>query len=225
MPNNIAIKICGLKTKQAVTTAIEAGADYIGCVFYPPSPRHIEPDEAARITELVAAQQKVAVTVNATDAELDAIMTQFSPGYIQLHGDESIEHAAKIKQKYGVKIIKAFKVRSGDDIASSLSYMEIADMVLFDAKAPEIGGMLPGGNGLSFDWQLLAHRTFSKPWFLSGGLNKGNIAEALHITGAPAIDVSSGVESAPGEKDLDAITTLIEEVRNYEQPHQPLPTA
>lgn len=205
------IKICGLNSESAVQTVTAAKADYAGFVFFPRSPRHVTLERAAELKALLPATiQSVSVLVDPDDALIAQVQSILKPDYIQLHGKETPERVAAIKNT-GAKIIKAISVRSGDDVAQAGRYAA-ADMLMFDAKAPE--DALPGGNGLSFDWVLLKGREFAKPWFLSGGLNPDNVAQALGATGARQVDVSSGVESAPGVKDATLIEQFVKAVRH-----------
>lgn len=196
------IKICGLKTPEAVERAVRRGASHIGFIFFEKSPRNIEPDLAGKLADAVRGSVKiVAVTVNADNDELDEIVDLLKPDILQLHGSESPERVLSVKALYGLPVMKAFSIRDADDLRRIEPYIGIADRFLFDAKPP-VGSDLPGGNGVTFDWRLLRSLDDSVDYMLSGGLNKANIAEALRETGARAIDVSSGVESAPGVKDL-----------------------
>ncbi|MCO6180676.1 phosphoribosylanthranilate isomerase [Ciceribacter sp. RN22] len=201
------IKICGLKTSEAVDRAVERGATYIGFIFFEKSPRNIEPDMAGTLADRVRGRVKiVAVTVDADTDELDEIVEQLKPDILQLHGNESPERLLMLKALYGLPIMKAFSIREPDDLKRIEPYIGIADRFLFDAKAPN-GSELPGGNGVPFDWRVLRTLDGSVDYMLSGGLNKDNVAEALRETGARGIDVSSGVECAPGVKD----TAMIDE--------------
>ena len=217
MPScDISIKICGLTTQDAVQTVIRSGADYAGFVYYPASPRHIEPAQAASLRKLLPDSiPAVSVLVDPTDALLAQVASAMQPDFFQLHGKENPLRLAQIRATYPkIRIIKALSIRTGDDVAQAQHYNDVCDMLLFDAKAPKLPGMLPGGNGLSFDWALLKNREFTKPWFLSGGLHSENIAQALSETGAKMIDISSGVESAPGVKDPALIEAFIHKVRS-----------
>ncbi|MCO6390911.1 phosphoribosylanthranilate isomerase [Aliihoeflea aestuarii] len=207
------IKICGLKTEAAVNAALGNGASHIGFIFFEKSPRHIEPDEAHRLREGARGKAKaVAVTVDADDAVLDAIVSAMSPDMIQLHGKETPQRASEVKQRYGLPVMKAFAVSTPDDLALIAPYRGIADRFLFDAKPPK-GSDLPGGNGVSFDWRLLAALDRDVDYMLSGGLNVGNIGDALRQTNPPGIDISSGVESAPGIKDPALIEEFFAAIR------------
>lgn len=212
------IKICGLKSAEAIDCALKRGASHIGFIFFEKSPRYIEPDIAGKLAEPIRGKAKiVAVTVNPTSDELDEIVELLKPDMIQLHGDESPERVLTIKAVYGLPVMKAFSVRSADDLKRVEAYIGIADRFLFDAKPPK-GSELPGGNGVSFDWSLLGWLDDSVDYMLSGGLNKDNIAEALAITKAPGIDVSSGVESAPGVKSVAMIDEFFDAVERACEP-------
>ncbi|MGL3607799.1 phosphoribosylanthranilate isomerase [Rhizobium sp. G187] len=196
------IKICGLTTPEAVDRAAERGASHIGFIFFEKSPRHIEPDLAGKLADRVRGRVKtVAVTVDADNDDLDEIIALMRPDILQFHGKETPERLLTVKAVTGLPIMKAFSVRDADDLRRIEPYIGIADRFLFDAKPP-VGSDLPGGNGVTFDWSLLRSLDEGVDYMLSGGLNKDNIAEALAETGARAVDVSSGVESAPGVKDL-----------------------
>lgn len=205
------VKICGLTSPDAVLAAADAGADFIGFVFFPASPRHVEPARAAALAAFAPHLPSVAVTVNATDAELEAILGSFRPDYIQLHGQESPERVHEVKWRFGLPVIKALSIHSGEDLFPAASYEAEADHLMFDAKAP--AGALPGGNGMSFDWSLLAGLSLRSAWFLSGGLREDNVQDALRRTQAPLLDVSSGVESSPGIKSTALIQSFISKVR------------
>lgn len=206
------IKICGLKTPDAVAAALDGGATHIGFIFFPKSPRHIIPQKAAGLRDAVTGRAlAVAVTVDADNETLDEIVEAVKPDILQLHGHETPERVAFIKARYGLPVMKAFSVREASDLAAIADYQGIADRFLFDAKPPK-GSDLPGGNGVSFDWELLAALDADIDYMLSGGLNADNIAEALHKTQAPGIDISSGVERAPGEKDVRLIENFFRAV-------------
>ena len=211
------IKICGLRTEEAVDKAVVLGASHIGFIFFPKSPRNIEPSDAGRLAERARGRAKiVAVTVNADSDTLDEIVDQLSPDMLQLHGGESPERVLTVKAVYGLPVIKAFSVREADDLKKIDPYIGIADRFLFDAKPPA-GSELPGGNGVSFDWNLMHLLDDGVDYMLSGGLNKDNLAEAIRMTGAPGIDASSGVESAPGVKDLGLMEAFFEAAREAER--------
>jgi phosphoribosylanthranilate isomerase len=204
-----AVKICGIKTAEAIDVAARAGATHVGFNFYPASPRAVTPEEAGRIAARAPGLRSVALTVDADDAALHAISAGLHPQMWQLHGDETPERVAAIRQTFRVPVVKAIAIASKDDIARARAYEGIADWLLFDAK-PDA---LPGGNGLTFDWQLIADEQWAKPWFLSGGLNAGNVAEAIRTTRTRAVDVSSGVEKSRGEKDMQLIEGFVASAR------------
>lgn len=211
------IKICGLKTSEAVDRAVARGATHIGFIFFPKSPRHIHPEIAAELAEPVRGRVKiVAVTVDASDEELDDIVHLLKPDVLQMHGHETPERILQVKALYGIPVMKAFSVREASDLERIDPYVGVADRFLFDAKAPA-GSELPGGNGVSFDWNIMGSLDASVDYMLSGGLNKDNVGLALASTRARGIDVSSGVESAPGIKDIvmiDAFFDAIAEARS-----------
>jgi phosphoribosylanthranilate isomerase len=207
-------KICGLSTPDAVAAALEGGAAYVGFVFFAKSPRHLEPQTAARLAEPARGRAKVvAVTVGPTDAELDAITAALGPDLIQLHGHESPERLAAIKARHRAGVIKALPVSTAADLDAAASFEAVADHLMFDARPPA-GSDLPGGIGARFDWDLLQGRSFARPWFLAGGLSTDNIREAVRRSGAPLVDVSSGVETAPGLKDPGLISAFLAAVRS-----------
>ncbi|MBZ7923781.1 phosphoribosylanthranilate isomerase [Ensifer adhaerens] len=210
------VKICGLKTAEAVERAVALGASHTGFIFFPKSPRNIEPDDAGRLAERIRGQAKiVAVTVNADNDELDEIVSALNPDILQLHGSEDPERLLTVKAMYGLPVMKALSVREASDLEKIDAYVGIADRFLFDAKPPA-GSDLPGGNGVSFDWKLLDALDGSVDYMLSGGLNAENIGEAMVQTRARAIDISSGVESAPGVKDLKLMESFFNAVRQAE---------
>jgi phosphoribosylanthranilate isomerase len=211
----VEVKICGLSTSQTMQAALEAGADYVGLVFYPKSPRHVALDQARALADQARGRARiVALTVNAPDEALQAIMGALSPDFIQAHGDETPARVEEITRRFA-PVIKAIAVKSEHDIAAAREFRDRAEMVLFDAKAPEtLENALPGGNGLSFDWSLLSADGRPRRFMLSGGLNPENVARAISMTGAPIVDVSSGVESHPGLKDANLIRNFIEAARS-----------
>ncbi|APX21464.1 phosphoribosylanthranilate isomerase [Salipiger profundus] len=203
------MKICGLTRPGDVQAAAEAGARYGGFVFFPKSPRHVEIARARELAlEAPLGLAKVGLVVNADDALLDAILAEVPLDMLQLHGSESVARVAEIKARYGLPVMKAVGVAGEDDLEALADYGRVADQLLVDAKAPK-GAALPGGNGLAFDWRLVANRRWPCPWMLAGGLTPANVAEAVALTGAPQVDVSSGVESAPGVKDPARIAAFV----------------
>lgn len=217
MSGQVQVKICGLSEPQHVRAAVEAGADFVGFVFYEPSPRNVSiPVAQALATEARGRAKVVALVVDADDALIDAINAGVKPDYFQCHGAETPERVAAIFRRTAVPVIKAIKVRDASDIEAARAYAGIAAMILFDAKAPEtLEGALPGGNGIAFDWTLLSADGAPAQFMLSGGLDEANVAQAIGMTGAPIVDVSSGVETAPGRKDAAAIVKFIEAVKQH----------
>lgn len=206
------IKICGLSTAEAVSAALAGGASHVGFIFFDKSPRHVEPQSAGVLRRGARGRALVvAVTVDADDAMLDAIVTAMEPDMLQLHGRETPERVAAVKARHGLPVMKAFSVSASADLEPVKAYRGIADRFLFDAKPPK-GSTLPGGNGVAFDWRVLAGLDPSVDYMLSGGLNKANVGEALRLLSPPGIDVSSGVESAPGQKDVALIEAFLEAV-------------
>ncbi len=204
------IKICGLRDAGSIQVAAKAGARYVGLVFFEKSPRNVSLEEAAKLApEVPIGVAKVALTVNATDAFLDALTAQVPLDMLQLHGAESPARVAEIRARYGLPVMKAVGIAVADDLAAIAPYEAVADQILLDAKPPK-GAALPGGNGHAFDWTLLKTRQWQKPWMLAGGLTMGNVAEAIQQSGATQLDLSSGVESAPGVKDPALIKAFIE---------------
>ncbi|MFD0911718.1 phosphoribosylanthranilate isomerase [Ruegeria arenilitoris] len=214
MSAEISVKICGLTAPEHVRAAVEAGARYIGFNFFPKSPRYAPIAQAAALaSDVPVGVAKVALAVNFTDAQLDEIVAGVPLDMLQLHGAESPERVAEVKSRYGLPVIKAIGVAEAEDLAAIDLYSAVADQLLVDAKPPK-NSELPGGNGLPFDWRLLAGRKYWRtPWMLSGGLNPDNVAEAIRMTGARQVDVASGVESAPGVKDPCLIRSFIEAAR------------
>jgi phosphoribosylanthranilate isomerase len=209
----VEIKICGLSTPEALDVALESGADLVGFVFFPPSPRHLGFDAARALADRVGGRaQKVALSVNADDAWLAASIEALKPDLLQLHGKEPPARVAAIRKKFGLPVMKAIAVEERADLAAIVDYVGVADRLIFDARAPR-AATRPGGLGKSFDWRLLENLQTETPFMLSGGLDADNVAEALRITRAPAVDVSSGVERAPGEKDSDKIRAFVRAAR------------
>jgi phosphoribosylanthranilate isomerase len=205
------VKICGLSTPESVAAAVADGADFLGFVFYPRSPRHVTPELAADLTKMVPpAVRTTALTVDADDALLESIVSIMRPGLLQLHGHETPARVADIRSRFSVPVMKVLSVAGEADVARASAYEPVADMLMFDAKPPkEMKDALPGGNALRFDWQLLAGARFGKPWLLAGGLTPDNVAEAIRTSGAPGVDVSSGVEDAPGRKSIPLIRAFL----------------
>ena len=207
------IKICGLSTLPVLEAALDARADMVGFVFFPKSPRHIDLATARALGQAVRGRaQKVALSVDADDALLAGIIGALAPDLLQLHGHETPERVAAVKNKFGLPVMKVLPVATAADLAAVAAYDKIADRLLFDAKPPP-GARHPGGNGLSFDWRLIENLDPAVPAMLSGGLDPANVASAIALTGMAGVDVSSGVESAPGVKDVAKIAAFIKNAR------------
>jgi phosphoribosylanthranilate isomerase len=210
---SLIVKICGLSTPGALDAALDAGADMVGFVFFEASPRHVTFETARALGKRVRGRaQKVALSVDASDALLDAIVEALHPELLQLHGKETPTRVTAVKKRLCLPAMKAIAVATKDDLAVVSAYAATADRLLFDARAPR-QATRPGGLGKSFDWHLLENLDPGLPFMLSGGLDAGNVAEALRITRAPSVDVSSGVECAPGEKDPDKIRAFVRVAR------------
>jgi phosphoribosylanthranilate isomerase len=212
---DLLIKICGLTTSATVEAAVTAGADMIGFMFYPKSPRNVSIAAAAELAIHARGRAMiVAVVVDAEDASLGEIVAGLQPDLLQLHGGESAERVSEIRARFGVPIMKALRIADADDLVPVVDFGPHVDRFLFDAKAPPaLPGALPGGNGIAFDWRLVAGIDAGRPTMLSGGLDCGNVAEAIRLTGTRGIDVSSGVEVRPGEKDVRLIAAFIAAAR------------
>ncbi|MCR9085395.1 MAG: phosphoribosylanthranilate isomerase [Rhodobacteraceae bacterium] len=207
------VKICGITDRHALDACVSAGVAYVGLVFFPKSPRHLTLPAAAALAAVVPPGiAKVALTVNMPDADLDALLGAVPIDVLQLHGGETPERVAEIKARFGLPVMKAVGIAGPGDLAALADYGSVADMLLVDAKPPR-DAELPGGNGLTFDWRLIAGRRWPVPWMLAGGLTEDTVAEAVRLTGAPQVDVSSGVESAPGVKDPDLIARFVAAAR------------
>jgi len=206
------VKICGLSEPETLQTAISSGARFIGLVFYPPSPRNVSFDTAWNLARAVPTSvRSVGLFVNPEDEQLERIVTGIQLDMIQLHGEESPGRINEIKEQFSMPVIKAIRVASEDDLKDIEGFESAADWLLFDAKPA--GAKLPGGTGESFDWNILKNREFKKPWMLSGGLDESNVKEALSILKPNAVDISSGVEISPGQKDADKIKDFINAVK------------
>ena len=201
------VKICGLSTPETMQAALDAGADMVGLVFYPKSPRNVSLDQAAALAQQARSRAKiVTLIVDADDALIRSIVNSAQPDYLQAHGCETPQRLAEITRLFGVTVIKAIKVKEASDVAAAKAYKDAAEMILYDAKAPD--DLLPGGNGLSFDRNLLKGK--DGQFILSGGLTPDNVTQAIRLTHAPIVDVSSGVENLPGNKDIHLIRKFIE---------------
>ncbi len=209
----VSVKICGLTEPESLHAAVSGGARYVGFVFYPPSPRSIAPSMAAELARLVpTGVRTVGLFVDPDDDFLEHVVTQVPFDLIQLHGKETPRRIAEVRAAFNIPVMKAIKVGGPEDLAAALEAAEVADRLLFDAKPPAKVSALPGGNGIAFDWTLLAGRSWPKPWMLSGGLKAENAEEAVRTTGATALDVSSGVEDRPGHKDPALIRRFLDSV-------------
>jgi len=208
-------KICGIKSPEAMAAALDGGAAYVGLVFYPPSPRAVTPEQAAQLAAGVPEHvAKVGLFVDADDALLERVLDAVPLDILQLHGSESPQRVAEIKRRFGREAMKAVRIAGAEDVKRAGEFVEAADRLLFDAQAPaDMAGALPGGNGLAFDWQLLAEKQWPLPWMLSGGLTPENLTEAVAATGAVCVDVSSGVEASRGVKDPRKIRHFLEVAR------------
>jgi phosphoribosylanthranilate isomerase len=207
------VKICGLSDTAGLDAALAAGADMVGFVFFDPSPRHVPLDRARALGAHVAGRaRKVALTVDADDAGLAAVIEALAPDILQLHGAETPERVTYVRARFGLPIMRAIGLGTRDDLAGVARFDAVADHLLFDARAPE-DAVLPGGNGAAFDWSLLRAVTARKPWLLAGGLHCDNVAAALGATGARGLDVSSGVETGPGVKDPRKIARFVAQAR------------
>jgi phosphoribosylanthranilate isomerase len=220
---SLIVKICGLSTRETLDVALDAGADMVGFVFFPPSPRHLSLETARDLGKHAKRRAvKVALTVDADDATLANIVETLQPDMLQLHGKESVARLRDIKQKFGLQVMKVIAVESASDLASLPGYAAVADRILFDARAPK-EATRPGGLGAVFDWDVLKNLDLKLPFMVSGGLTAGNVAEAVRATRAGGVDVSSGVESSPGIKDPDMIRSFIRAARGVDLA-SPLPS-
>src|SRR5579864_2000314 len=210
----IAAKICGLSSEAAVAAAVEGGAAYLGFVFYPPSPRAVSPERAAALCAAVpSGVQRVGLFVDADDDAIHAVLDRAPIDILQFHGHEGPDRVADAKLRFHRPVMKAIAVAAAEDALAAARYEDVADMLLFDAKPPRRADALPGGNGLAFDWRLIAGRQWRLPWMLSGGLTAAQLPEAVRISGARAVDVSSGVERRPGDKDPGKIREFLAAAR------------
>src|SRR5882724_13470607 len=210
---SLIVKICGLSTRETLDVALDSGADMVGFVFFSPSPRHLSLATARDLGKLAKGRaSKVALTVDADDATLGNIVETLQPDILQLHGSETIARLRDIKQQFGVPVMKVLAVETAADLAPLAGYASVADRILFDARAPK-GATRPGGLGAVFDWHLLENLDLKLPFMVSGGLNADNVAEAVRVTRAGGVDVSSGVERSPGVKDVEMIRAFIRAAR------------
>jgi phosphoribosylanthranilate isomerase len=217
---SLIVKICGLSEPETLAAALDAGADMVGFVFFAPSPRNVDLAKAAELAGLARGRAQIAaLTVDADAKLLEAILHKVNPDWLQLHGQESPDAVAAVRQTYDVPVLKALPVAARDDLAAIAAYAPVADRILFDARAPK-DATRPGGLGVPFDWHLLENLHLKTPFMLSGGLNSGNVAEAISITQPHGVDVSSGVERAPGIKDAELIRAFIRAARAAESASQ-----
>jgi phosphoribosylanthranilate isomerase len=225
MSLSLIVKICGLSTPETLDVALDAGADMVGFVFFPPSPRNVSFDRAKVLAARVRGRaQKVALSVDADDQTFDAIVGSLRPDMLQLHGKETPGRVAELKKRFGLPVMKAIAVAARADLAAVADYAGVADRLLFDARAPR-EATRPGGLGKPFDWALLQNLDLGVPFMLSGGLDAGNVGEALRVTRAPGVDVSSGVERAAGEKDPDRIRAFVRAAREAAARFATIPAA
>ncbi len=210
----IQVKICGINSVESADAAVRAGADFAGLMFHPRSPRKLQIEQAQSLADRLRGRARiVAVLVDPDDAALSNVVIAVKPDFIQLHGSESAARVGEIRARVALPVIKVIAIAEASDLVAAAAYESVADMLMFDAKAPA-NATREGGHGAAFDWQLLRGRTFSRPWLLAGGLNAENVSRAIAISGAPGVDVSSGVETAPGVKNPDMIRAFIATTRN-----------
>ncbi|MGB8601923.1 MAG: phosphoribosylanthranilate isomerase [Rhizomicrobium sp.] len=216
---SLLVKICGVNSQPAAEAVLNAGADFAGLVFYARSPRNLSLTDAAPLAGLMRGRLRlVALMVDPDDAAIDAVLAAIHPDYLQLHGQESAGRIGDIRARFGVHIIKAVTVAEAADLDDAAALMQAADMLLFDARPPR-GAARTGGNGVAFDWNILSGRSFPRPWLLAGGLTPANVTAAAYAAGAGMVDVSSGVESAPGVKDPDKIAAFVAAAHNFTPSH------
>ncbi|WP_135080966.1 phosphoribosylanthranilate isomerase [Terasakiella sp. SH-1] len=208
---SVLVKICGLKTPEDAHVAIQAGADLLGCVFFPPSPRHVDPHTAAEVFDMIgdADVERVGLFVDPTDEELMNVIQHARLDIIQLHGHETPERVEEVRLNFGLPVMKALPIETQEDVEAARAYDSVADRLLFDAKPPK-GATRPGGNAIAFDWNLLTDTKWNVPWLLAGGLTVDNVADALEQSGAAGVDVSSGVEAEKGVKSPELIEKFIQ---------------
>jgi len=205
----VQVKICGINSVAAADAVLHAGADFGGLVFFAKSPRHLSLEQGAMLAERMRGRLKLAaLVVDDSDAQLAAIAERVNPDFFQLHGKETPERVAQIRSRYAIPVIKALAISEPGDLAKVAAYDDVAEMLLFDA-VPAANASRPGGHGAAFDWQIVKDRTFARPWFLAGGLTPENVGRAIAVSGAQMVDVSSGVESAPGIKSPSRIAEFV----------------
>ena len=210
----VQVKICGITSADAIDAAVSAGAAYGGLVFHPKSPRFVALEQAGALADRMRGRLKiVALIADLDDAGIDRLIKAVKPDFLQLHGNESPGRTAEIRARFGVPVIKALPVAEASDLAAAADYEKVADMLMFDARPPK-GAERGGGHGQAFDWKILAGKSFTRPWFLAGGLSPDNVARSIELSGAKLVDVSSGVESAPGVKDVVRIRDFLQAAKN-----------
>jgi phosphoribosylanthranilate isomerase len=218
---SIQIKICGITSADAADAAMRAGADFAGLAFHPGSPRNLTQDQASSLAGRIRGRSRLVVLLaDARDEDIGTAIAAAKPDFIQLHGRETPERVAAVRLRFGLPVIKAVAIADADDLVQVSAFEKVADMILFDAKAPA-NASRPGGHGASFDWQLLRGRTFALPWLLAGGITAENVGRALRSAEAPGVDVSSGVETAPGIKSADMIREFVAAARAAEFAKEP----
>jgi phosphoribosylanthranilate isomerase len=211
---SIQVKICGINSVESADAAVCAGADFVGLVFFPASPRNLGIEQANSLATRMRGRTRITALLADPDDDKVALVTQaIAPDFLQLHGNETPQRVGEIRMRFRVPVIKALALAEASDLAGAASYADAADMFLFDAKAPA-NAARPGGRGAAFDWQLLRGRSFSRPWLLAGGLNAQSVARAIASSSAPGVDVSSGVETAPGVKNPEMITSFVAAARS-----------
>lgn len=210
----VTAKICGINDPEALRAAVSGGASHVGFVFYPPSPRAVRPGEAMALAASVPERvQKVGLFVDAKDEEIDKTLFMVRLDILQLHGEEGPDRVRDLKSRTGKKVMKVIKIAEPEDLQRAEPFMRIADWLMFDAKPPKgMANALPGGNAVSFDWRILSGRSWPLPWMLAGGLNAGNVSDAVRLSRAPVVDTSSGVEDAPGRKNVEKIRDFLKTV-------------
>lgn len=207
------VKICGINTASAADAAVRAGADFVGFVFHPKSPRHLSFEGARALSDHLRKRVRlVALVADADDSWIASCLEAVRPDFLQLHGRETVQRASAIRARFDVPLIKALPVAEAADLEAAPAFVPVADMLLFDAKAPE--GLRPGGHGVAFDWSLLRGRSFDRPWLLAGGLDSKNVSRAIAAAAPSGVDVSSGVETAPGVKSTEKIAAFVATARN-----------
>lgn len=213
---SVEVKICGLSTPETMAAAVDAGADYVAVNFFPPSPRSVTPEQAGELMTPVGDRAvKVGLLVDAGDALIEEVLRAAPLDLLQLHGSESVERVAAIRTGFGVPVMKVIKIRAAEDVARVEDFLEVSDRILFDAAPPaDMDNPLPGGNAVSFDWTYLKGKSWSKPWMLAGGLTVENLSRAVELSGASALDVSSGVEDRPGVKSPDKIRAFLRRAKS-----------